>query len=265
MLCKGVYLSTLTNMASTDIYIYGRHALVEALTHKPKAVKKIFFAAHIDDAELKGLARKASASFDSLESIPARELDREAAHQGIAALVSVEHIIEQYEDFAEHLKVGNDTALVLLDEVQDPHNVGAIIRSAAAFGISGILIPEHNQAQVSGAVVKVSAGMAFRVPLVTIGNVNATVRDLKARGFWIYGLAGDAGQSISDERFEAPTVFVLGNESKGIRQKTRELCDILLSIPIDPRCESLNVSVSAAVAFYAWSVKHSRALAEKGA
>ena len=90
----------------------------------------------------------------------------------------------------------------LLGEIQDPQNVGAVIRSAAAFGVSGILIPDHNQAQVTGAVVKVSAGMAFRVPLVSIGNVNTVVRDLKERGFAVYGLAGEAKQIITKEAFE---------------------------------------------------------------
>ena len=160
------------------------------------------------------------------------------------------------DEFAKGLKINNNTALVLLDEIQDPHNVGAIIRSAAAFGISGVLIPEHNQAPITGAVVKVSAGMAFRIPLVAIGNINNTIRDLKKRGFWVYGLDGSSKKSISGESFDAPTIFILGNEAKGIRQKTRELCDALVSIPIDSKCESLNVAASAAVALYAWSAKH---------
>ncbi len=105
--------------------------------------------------------------------------------------------------------------------------------------------------------------MAFRVPLVTIGNVNDTLRDLKERGFWTYGLDGEAKQSITQEKFDAPTVFVFGNEENGIRQKTLELCDISLSIPMHPGCESLNVAASAAVALYAWSTKHEGSLKSK--
>lgn len=99
-----------------------------------------------------------------------------------------------------------DTALVILGELQDPHNVGAIIRSAAAFGVSAILMPEHNQAPVTGTVVKVSAGMAFRIPLVTVPNVNSAIRDLKERGFWVYGLDGEAKQTLPKEQFDAPAL-----------------------------------------------------------
>ena len=109
-------------------------------------------------------------------------------------------------------------------------------------------------------MIKVSAGMAFRVPLVEIGNVNMVIRDLKKAGFWIYGLDENAAQSVSDELYNKPTVFVLGNESQGIRKKTRELCDTLLSIPINPRCESLNVAASSAVVLFEWSSQHKDAI-----
>ena len=145
---------------------------------------------------------------------------------------------------------------MVLGELHDPQNIGAIIRSAAAFGAAGVLIPEHNQGQVTGSVIKVSAGMAFRVPLVSIGNVNSTLEDLKKKGFWIYGFASEGEKKLDEELFDAPTVFVFGNESKGVRLKTMEACDIRLSIPIDKRCDSLNVSASASVALYAWSLKH---------
>ena len=96
--------------------------------------------------------------------------------------------------------------------------------------------------------------------MVSVSNVNSAVRDLKERGFWVYGLEGESKQSITKENFDAPSLFILGNEEKGIRTKTRDLCDILVSIPVNPRCESLNVGASAAVALYAWSAKHPRAL-----
>jgi 23S rRNA (guanosine2251-2'-O)-methyltransferase len=99
--------------------------------------------------------------------------------------------------------------------------------------------------------------MAFRIPLVMVGNINNTLRDLKEKGFWVYGLDETATQLITEEKFDAPTAFVLGNEGTGIREKTRELCDILLSIPMSPKCESLNAATSGAIAFYAWSAKHS--------
>jgi len=108
--------------------------------------------------------------------------------------------------------------------------------------------------------VKVSAGMAFRIPLVTVSNINNTIRDLKKKGFWIYGLEGESKNSMHDEKFDAPTAIILGNEAEGIREKTKELCDVLLSIPMNPSCESLNAAASAAVALYAWSAKHPNVL-----
>ena len=98
--------------------------------------------------------------------------------------------------------------------------------------------------------------MVFRIPLVRIGNVNQTIEDLKAKGFWTYGLDGEATQAVNDEKFEKPSVFILGNEGTGIRKKTLEHCDIPLRIPMHEGAESLNASVAAAVVFYAWSVRH---------
>ncbi len=183
----------------------------------------------------------------------------EAGKKGITP-GNIRHLPISYEEFVENLKITKDTAVVVLGEVQDPQNVGAIIRTCAAFGIAGVLIPDRRNAQVNATVIKVSAGMAFQVPLVTIGNVNEAIRDLKKRGFWTYGLDGSAKQSIHDENFEAPSAFILGNEANGIRQKTFENCDIPLVIPMAPKCESLNVAASAAVALYAWSTKHRNAL-----
>jgi 23S rRNA (guanosine2251-2'-O)-methyltransferase len=184
-------------------------------------------------------------------------------HQGYIAAIVLEKLMRPFNAFINEVSITNDTAFVILGELQDPHNVGAIIRSAAAFGIAGVLIPEHRQVQLTGSVIKASAGMAFRVPLVSIGNVNTTIRDLKEKGFWIYGLDGAATQSAADEGFEKPSVFILGNEGDGIRQKTLLHCDIPLSIPIATGVESLNASVAAAVTFYAWSRKHPSALAAR--
>ncbi|MBI5754128.1 23S rRNA (guanosine(2251)-2'-O)-methyltransferase RlmB [Candidatus Peregrinibacteria bacterium] len=224
----------------------------------------MLLASQGEDKEVRTLARNSNILVTDLspKTMP-HDIDLSAVHQGFIGLISPGKLLREYREFIDGLSVGPDTALVVLGELQDPQNVGAIIRSAAAFGIAGVLIPEHNQAPITGTVVKVSAGMAFRVPLVSIGNVNTTARDLKERGFWIYGLEGNAPKNIATEKFDAPAVFILGNEATGIRLKTRELCDILLSIPMNPGCESLNVSASAAVALYAWSTQHPQALKKK--
>lgn len=248
-------------MAQDKIYIYGRHAVTEALENAPQAVKKVHLAPNVDDAKLHSLIKKTGVSTATLKDAKSHgEVSDEANHQGVIGIISLDKVMKPYKDFIDNLKVTPDTCLVLMGEIQDPHNVGAIIRSAAAFGVSGVLMPEHNQAPVTGTVVKVSAGMAFRIPLITIPNVNTAVRDLKEKGFWIYGMDGEATHNTTTEKFDAPAVFILGNEGAGIRQKTKELCDILISIPMNPQCESLNVAASTAVALYAWSAQHPDAL-----
>lgn len=243
-------------MKTDKIFIYGRHALKEALLNAPKTVKKVFLAKNVDDAEIFNLLKKNNLSAGELNDDKKGVVEGHGSHQGVIAQIDISILLVDYKTFIKNLKINKNTMLVLMGEVQDPHNVGAVIRSAAAFGARGVLIPEHKQAPVTGAVVKVSAGMAFKIPLVSIGNVNQTIEDLKKKGFYVYGLAGEGATSLVDEKFEDPTVLILGNEGSGIREKTREHCDKLLSIPIDSKCESLNAAVSASVALYAWSVRN---------
>ncbi len=251
-------------MKHGKVYIYGKHALTEALVNVPHAVKKVYLSPKVDDQKLRDLIRRAGVPMAALEPKMERTVEGHGTHQGVIAHVSTDDLVMPLKDFLKGLTITDDTALVLMGEVQDPHNVGAIIRSAAAFGVSGVLMPEHNQAPVTGAVVKVSAGMAFRIPLVQIGNINQAVRDLKDAGFSVYGLAGEAGaQNMTEMQFDTPSVFIVGNEGSGIRQKTREYCDALVAIPMHPKCESLNAAVSASVALYAWSSKHPKALKGK--
>ncbi len=237
--------------------IYGKHAVKEALMVRPDVVREVHLIDDEQNSELFSLIKKAKIMSRELnpKKLP-KGVPSDAVHQGVAAFIDTSKLVVSFDDFIESLEVTGDTALAILGEVQDPHNVGAIIRSAAAFGLAGVLIPEHRQAPVNGTVVKVSAGMAFRVPLVSIGNVNQTIKDLKEKGFWVYGLDGEATQSIADENFEKPSVFILGNEGSGIRLKTLEHCDIPLRIPMAGGAESLNASVAGAVVFYAWSSKH---------
>ncbi|KND50666.1 MAG: 23S rRNA (guanosine2251-2'-O)-methyltransferase [Parcubacteria bacterium C7867-001] len=241
-------------------YIYGKNALMEALESAPQVIKRVHLSPDVSDAALRSKLKQRGIPVSELKAGEAnRKVGDDKTHQGVIAVVDTGLLVRSFDDFIRELTPTKATALAVLGEVQDPHNVGAIIRSAAAFGLAGVLIPEHNQAQVTGTVVKTSAGMAFRIPLVSIGNVNTTLRTLKDKGFWIYGLAMD-GEQIQNENFDAPAVFVFGNEGDGIREKTLETCDITLSIPMHPRTESLNVAVSAGIVFHAWSGKHPHAL-----
>jgi 23S rRNA (guanosine2251-2'-O)-methyltransferase len=243
--------------------VYGKHALREALQNAPQVIKKVFFSPEMSDRELRELVRNKNVPIAELKNREAgRIVGEETPHQGVIAVADLDLLMVDFDDFREKIGISNDTMLVLLDELTDPQNVGAIIRSAAAFGAAGVLMPPHNQAPLTGAVVKASAGMVFRVPVVAIGNVNRTIELLKDCGFRAYALAMQGPRTVSEEVYDAPALFIVGNEGKGIRQKTFEHCDVTLRIPMHPRCESLNASVSAAVALAAWSVRHPEALSE---
>lgn len=243
-------------------YIYGKHAVIEAVERRPDIVREIYVSTDFSDAGYLDRLLKVGVTPRVLNpKNPPRGISSNAPHQGVVAGIIPELLSVPYRDFIATTAITKDTALLVLGEVQDPHNVGAVIRSAAAFGFAGVLIPPHNQAPVTGTVVKVSAGMAFRIPLVAIGNVNTTLRDLQDRGFFVYGLDGGGTASTTTERFDRPSVLVLGNEGEGLREKTREACDALLSIPIHPRCESLNAAAAAAVVMATWSAQHPGALA----
>lgn len=242
------------------LYIYGKHAVSEALRLRTDVVVELYLRDDVRtefDEALMALVKRVHTFTGN--AIP-KEVDRNAVHQGAIAKIDRQRLLVSFDDFKRSLHVTDTTALALCGEVQDPHNVGAIIRSAAAFGLAGVLIPKHRQAGVTGTVVKVSAGMAFTIPLVEVPNVNRAIEELKREGFFVYGLDADGDVALPDENFSKPSVFVLGNEGEGIRAKTREHCDTILSIPMHARAESLNASASAAVAFYAWSAQHRQVL-----
>ncbi len=242
------------------IYIYGRHAVTEALTFKPEVISGLFLRNDVKQEVDRVLLEKVKhINIFKGDNVP-KGVDPKAVHQGMIAQIDRQKLVMPYDTFRKELKVASDTCLAMLGEVQDPHNVGAVIRNAAAFGITAVLIPKHRQASVTGTVVKVSAGMAFKVPLVEVGNVNRVIEDMKREGFFVYGLDGGGDTNMTTEQFTKPTMFVLGNEAEGIREKTAEHCDMIISIPMHPRCESLNASASAAVAFYQWSTQHAGAL-----
>lgn len=238
-------------------YIYGIHVVIEALLHRSDIVTEIMYVGD-SNPEINILAKQKKISERIITSDVIQYINENTVHQNVIAEIDTSRLVQDYKTYINNLNINKGTGLLLFSEVQDPHNIGAVLRSAVAFGMSGVLIPKHNQAPITAASIKVSAGMVFRISLVSIGNVNTILDDLKKRGFWVYGLEGKGNVSINDESFEEPSVIVLGNESRGIRKKTREHCDILLSIPMDKKCESLNASVSAGIAMHSWFLKQKR-------
>lgn len=244
-----------------EIYIYGRHAVEEALRRRPDAIFGINLeTATSIDTDLLGKYLKAGGRADDLTKRVLNEIPKEAVHQGAVARLNSDKLLIPFKDFKQNFEPTPDTGLIVLGELTDPHNVGAIIRSAAAFGISAVLVPEHRQAPINGTVIKVSAGTAFSIPIVSVGNVNSALRELQDKGCWVYGLDMNGDASLPTEDFRKPSVFVIGNEGRGLREKTAELCDSILNIPIHSRAESLNAAAAAATVMYAWSARHPGAL-----
>jgi 23S rRNA (guanosine2251-2'-O)-methyltransferase len=186
---------------------------------------------------------------------PREALDRasnSAAHQGVVAFGAV----QRYAELDDVLAGGGVQLLVLLDGVEDPHNLGAIIRTAHAAGASAILIPDRRAAGLTDVVGKAAAGALEHLPVVRVGNVTQTLEILKKRGFWIYGLDERGAQLYSQTDYAKPTVFVLGGEGQGLHQLVKKHCDVLVRIPMAGAISSLNVSVAAGIVLFEWRRGH---------
>lgn len=234
------------------VYIYGKHAVGEALRHMPRAVRTVYVGQGADPA----VRKQAQAAGVATERLDERKVtsmvEGKAAHQGLVALLTPQEVLVPAERFIESFAPKQDTLLVFLSEIQDPHNVGAIIRSAAALGAAAVVLPTHKQSPLTAAVVRASAGMAFVVPLVAADNPQQLLAALKKKGVRVYGFAANAPQSLAEEDFPGPTMLVFGNEGEGVAPYAKALCDAMLRIDIDKKAESLNVAASAAIALYAW-------------
>jgi 23S rRNA (guanosine2251-2'-O)-methyltransferase len=200
--------------------------------------------------EIIDLARRASIP---VRFEPRSGLDRLAgssAHQGVVALTAA-------RKYADLDAAGASELLVVLDGVEDPHNLGAIIRTAHAAGAGSVIIPERRAAGLTDVVAKAAAGALEHLPVVRVTNINRALEDLKERGFWIYGLDERADDDYSRTDYASPAAFVLGGEGKGLHDQVRKRCDLLVRIPMAGKISSLNVSVAAGVVLFEWKRRRS--------
>ncbi len=201
-------------------------------------------------AELERLARAAGAK---VREAPRQKLERLAGtdrHQGVVAVVADFRYAELDDLLAAAAASGRPALLVLLDGVEDPHNLGAIIRSAHALGAHGVVIPKDRAVGVTPAAAKASAGAVERCPVARVTNVAKTLEALKEAGVWSVALAADGDRPLADVDLRGPTALVLGSEGEGLRPLVRKTCDLSASIPMKGEVDSLSVSASAAVALY---------------
>ena len=239
-------------MKHHSLYVYGKNPVNELFEDRPELVRRLYVKDSIDQKEFEHIRKTVRPYKTPLLKVHGKkitDLVGEVSHQGIVAEIKE----FPYTDFNEWLGEVNtdDNPLVfLLNNITDPHNVGAIIRSAVAFGAAAILLPTHNQAGVTGVVYKTSVGTAHKIPIIKIGNTNQALIKLKDNKFWIAGLDAGGDKKLADEEFDTPTVVVIGSEGSGMREKTKENCDYTISIPISKEVESLNASVSASIVGY---------------
>lgn len=243
--------------SQSDIYIYGRNPIREALLNKAEHIEKIFVRNSLHDNQIPEIFEHASNHRIPISHVPGQklyELVGSVNDQGVVALISS----TPYQDFntwLDTIDIDSYPAILLLDEIEDPGNFGAILRTAAAAGLSAVIVPKHRQAPVNATVYKTSAGTAGRIPIVRTGNLNQAIMKLKDEGFWIGGLDMGGNQNLWDLKVDRPLAFVIGNEGHGIREKTLEHCDYHFQIPMENQVESLNASVSAALLSYEWKRK----------
>ena len=236
-----------------DDWIWGKHSVYEALSRE-RAINRIWCTSEIFSSDkfyilLKDLKSK-GVLIEEVSWNRLSQLTYGASHQGIALQLACSKTIslEQLIEFSKHNCT--NPIILALDGITDPHNVGAIIRSAEAFDCKGIIIPQRRSAGLTGTVAKVAAGALEHLQVTRVVNLNRSLEELKNHGFLVVGLTGDSQVSISNFSEKAPLVVIVGSEDKGISLLTQKKCDFLLSIPLKGKTSSLNASVAAAISLF---------------
>lgn len=230
---------------SSDDFIFGRHPVLEALKGDGGKVNKLWLLKGARGGpveEILALAKEKRVVFQWVDRDRLTEMVRTANHQGVVARASS----VGYGSIDALLAGGAPSPLVLLDGIEDPQNVGAILRSAAFFGAKAVVVPRWRSAGLSGTVMKASAGALAKVPLVQVTNIAQTVLELKEKGYWIYGADGK-GDPCASVTLNKPLALVIGGEGEGVHRLVKDRCDVLVRIPGSGAMESLNASCAAAV------------------
>ena len=236
--------------------IYGLLPVLEALRARRRSINKILILDGAQPARLSELLELAKRSDIRVEKRDRRlldELTRQANHQGVVAFTEAATRHSGYveaETILDSLTDGKPALLVLLDGIEDPHNLGAILRACEGAGVDGVFIPEHRAAGLNETVAKTSAGAVEYVRVARVTNMSRLIEDLKARGIWVVGVEGNAPTQHWDFDFTPPLALVLGGEGKGIRRLVREHCDAVVAIQMRGQLNSLNVSVAAGVVLF---------------
>jgi 23S rRNA (guanosine2251-2'-O)-methyltransferase len=234
-----------------DSFIYGFHAVVSRIRQNPKGITEIYLHRERQDPRSRELLQLAEGQGVRVIFMERHRLDGMVGndkHQGVVAKVEA---VQQFHDVFDVLEGLKEPALLLvLDGVQDPHNLGACLRVADAMGAHAVVVPKDRAAGLNATVRKVASGAAETVPLVTVTNLARSLREIKEAGVWVVGTAGEAQSDLFTAKLDGPTAWVMGAEGEGMRRLTRETCDQLVRIPMFGSVESLNVSVASGICLY---------------
>jgi 23S rRNA (guanosine2251-2'-O)-methyltransferase len=233
--------------------LFGLHSVQAALDYAPQKVKNAWVDAQRQDQRLKELIEALLALGIEPEKTDRKKLDRFSDgknHQGIVIEIALPGELSESELKSAVENLPSTALLLVLDNVQDPHNLGACLRTADAAGVQGVIITKDNATGITPTVCKVASGAAETIPVYQVTNLSRTLRWLKEQGIWIMGAAGETGQSVYQADFTVPLALVVGAEGKGMRRLTREQCDLLVSLPMLGKVESLNLSVATGVFLY---------------
>lgn len=240
-------------------WLYGIHTVLAVMANPKRRCYHLVItpeARRAADARLNALIAE-NGRIDAVEETTRADISKllpeGAVHQG-AALKTDPLPETSLAELCRNAQSGGNGVAVILDQVSDPHNVGAVLRSAAAFGALAVIVTERHTPEVTAALAKAASGALERVPLVRVGNLSRAMKELKDSGFWCVGLDAQAGQSLAETPMKGLTALVLGAEGRGLRRLVHESCDLMARIPLESGMESLNVSNAAAIALY----EHSR-------
>lgn len=238
--------------SAADGLIEGRNAVTEAL-RAGAAIDKIYLARGETDATLGHIASTARGKGIVVVEADRRKLDgmsRTKSHQGVIAVAAV----REYADVEDILRAarekGEPPLIVVCDELSDPHNLGAVIRTAECAGAHGVIIPKRRSAGLTAIVAKTSAGAVSHLPVARVPNLTALLKELKEQGMWVYGTAAEGTTPLYEADLKAPAVIIIGSEGDGMSRLVREQCDFLVSIPMRGKVNSLNASAAAAIVLY---------------
>jgi 23S rRNA (guanosine2251-2'-O)-methyltransferase len=231
--------------------IFGIHAVSEALKSRERSFDYVAIAKDRTDPRIQRIIDDCRQSGIAVRFVPREEIDRETrtrTHQGVMAFTSR----KKFSDLEEILdnKRGEHAFVLVLDGIEDPHNLGALMRSADGAGVDGVVIPERRAAGITGTVVKASAGASEHLSVARVVNIARTLEDLKERNVWVVGLDERGTQSYDELDYNMDVALVMGAEGKGLHDLVRKKCDLLVSIPMMGEVSSLNVSVAGGIVMY---------------